>query len=402
VDTATHSRDRVRVVDEAAPGTGALVDRLLDLAERGLPAAHLVDSGELAQTVRGVAGGDGVHLQREGTNLRYAGMAALGLARLPLERQRRALAGSTAADLVERAVRRAETHADPGAVAMTAWAAAEVCGTYATPLLERLGELLRSVLRDGAALPTVDTSWIVAAAVAAHELGDTAELIDRGTALLRTHEGPGATYPHVLPPHRQPAWRAHVGSFADQVYPLQALARASVITGDVAMLHAAERTAQRLVDLQGSAGQWWWHYDVRDGSVVERYPVYSVHQHAMGPMVLMDLAEAGGTDHRAAVAAGLHWLERHPEVVEDLVHDRFGVVWRKVGRREPPKAARALAAATTAVRRGARVPGLDRLAPPVVVDHECRPYELGWLLHAWLPVGGDTATHIPRHLETTP
>jgi hypothetical protein len=28
---------------------------------------------------------------------------------------------------------------------------------------------------------------------------------------------------------------------------------------------------------------------------------------------------------------------------------------------------------------------LDRMFPPGVVDHECRPYELGWLLVAWLP-----------------
>jgi hypothetical protein len=27
---------------------------------------------------------------------------------------------------------------------------------------------------------------------------------------------------------------------------------------------------------------------------------------------------------------------------------------------------------------------LDRVCPPGVIDYECRPYELGWLLYAWV------------------
>ena len=123
-------------------------------------------------------------------------------------------------------------------------------------------------------------------------------------------------------------------------------------------------------------------------AVVEGYPVYSVHQHAMAPMALLDLAEAGGDDHGAEIASGLGWLTTHPEVTGELVDSEHGVVWRKVGRREPRKAVRRLSAVTTAARSGMRVPGLDRAFPPVVIDHECRPYELGWLLYAWLRPSG--------------
>jgi hypothetical protein len=202
---------------------------------------------------------------------------------------------------------------------------------------------------------------------------------------LTSRLGPGGTYPHLLDRRRRRSWRGHVGSFADQVYPLQALARAAALTGNRQLLHAANRTADRICQVQGEAGQWWWWYDARNGDVVEAFPVYSVHQHAMAPMVLLDLWEAGGHDHRAEVAAGLGWLDRHPEVAEELISDETGLVWRKVGRREPRKAARALAAATTGVRPGWHLPGVDRLMPPTLVDHECRPYELGWLLYAWLP-----------------
>jgi hypothetical protein len=100
-------------------------------------------------------------------------------------------------------------------------------------------------------------------------------------------------------------------------------------------------------------------------------------------MALLDLFEAGGEDHRDAVSLGLSWLRTHPEVFAELVSPEHGVVWRKVGRREPSKAARKMAAVTTSLRPGLHVPGVDAALPPTQIDLECRPYELGWLLYAW-------------------
>lgn len=378
--TLTGIASRIDAVDQARPGIAVSVNRLVDVAIRGLGAAYDPESEGFAQTVRAIRGPGGVELRREGHSLRYAAIAALGLSRLREARQRDVLDGLVVDDLVALAVRRAERASDPGAIALAVWAAAEA-GTFTAPLVARL----RDAVASGRPLPTVDAAWILTAAVKASALGDTDVLVDAATELLCRHDGPA--YPHVLPAGGA-RWRAHVGSFADQVYPLQALSLASRLTGDRDLLARADRIAQTVVTAQGVAGQWWWHYDVRDGSVIERYPVYSVHQHAMAPMVLFDLWEAGGADHRRAVARGLDWLNTHPETLDELVTQRHGLVWRKVGRREPRKTARAAGALTTSVRPGLRIPGLDRVLPPGPIDHECRPYELGWLLYAWLPEGG--------------
>jgi hypothetical protein len=157
---------------------------------------------------------------------------------------------------------------------------------------------------------------------------------------------------------------------------------------DPSALQAAGRCAARICELQGPAGQWWWHYDVRDGRVVEGYPVYSVHQHAMAPMALFELHEAGGADFLQATSDGVGWLSGHPEVEEQLVCPALNVIWRKAGRREPGKLVRALSAASTAIRQGLHVPGLNLMFPPSRIDHECRPYELGWLLYAWCRQAG--------------
>ena len=368
---------RVDAVGEVSPGLSPRVAQLTALAARGLGAAYDPAADTFAQTVRAVSGPAGVQLCREGRSLRYTAIAALGLSRLPVAAQRAVLDGLTAAEAAALAARRAETSSNPGAVALAVWAAAET-GAFARALIARL----RDDIASGRPLPTVDAAWILTAAVKANTLGDTDDLVTMTAALLRRHHGPA--YPHMLPATSSPRWRAHVGSFADQVYPLQALALAGALSADRDLVAHADRIAETIVGAQGPAGQWWWHYDARDGSVVERYPVYSVHQHAMAPMVLLDLWESGGADHRQAIARGLGWLRTHPETLDELVSERHGLIWRKVGRREPRKAARAAGALATSVRPGMRLPGLDLVLPPGQIDHECRPYELGWLLYAWL------------------
>jgi len=118
--------------------------------------------------------------------------------------------------------------------------------------------------------------------------------------------------------------------------------------------------------------------------VVEGYPVYSVHQHAMAPMALLDLADAGGNLQMDAICRGLQWLASPPETTEDLILDEPGVTWRKVARSDQRKAVRGLRAASTRIHPGFRLSVLDKVFPPGAVDRECRPYELGWLLMTWL------------------
>ena len=351
------------------------ISDLVPLALQGLSACGYTRDRELPFTLRGGSGPHGPVVAKEGHSLRYTAIAALGLSRQPLEAQQQVLSGSDAAAMATSCLTLAAGSTDPGAVAISLWAAAEVAQTTD----DRLATLLLHAVRSPS-IATVDCSWAVVAGLAMPP-GPTSEALAReAAAKLLEHQGPLGTFPHQLP--ATGALRGHVGSFADQIYPIQALARYAQRTGDTAALAAAEKTAQRIVDLQGAAGQWWWHYDSRTGDVVEGYPVYAVHQHGMAPMVLGELAAAGGTDNSDAVARGVRWLWTHPECVEPLIAPDLGVVWRKVGRREPFKAARAVNAATTRVRPGSRAPFVDRIWPPGRVDYECRPYELGWLLYA--------------------
>lgn len=335
--------------------------------------------GHFPQTMRGAGQFNGAGTRPEGDNLRYAVTVAQGLAWMPDSVQRAVLGGGTAVDLALACVDRAARSTDPGAIALAAWAAAETAGFFATDLFGKL----ERYLAPGNVVQTVPGAWALSAAVAARHLGPTEQVQQLSSErLLAAHTNAGL-FPHVTPPSAAKWARGHLGCFADQVYPIQALARLGYANQNTEALGVAEACAAQIVALQGSAGQWWWHYDTRDGSVVEGYPVYSVHQHAMAPMALFDLHDAGGTDHRAAVVRGLGWIYSRPESSVSIVSHEDGMIWRKIGRNEPPKLVRLVASLSTSVRAGWHLPGLDKVFPPGKVDRECRPYEFGWMLYAW-------------------
>jgi hypothetical protein len=368
---------RLGLVAERDPQSAELVQRLLRLAVRNLPQAYA--AGDFAFTLAGVRDPGGQwRLQPDGVSLRYGVIAGLGLLRLPEHAQREVLGGDDCADLIGRLAKRLDDLTCRGDVALLCWAAAEADHSELPHALDRLWDL------DKRADPVdvVSAAWVVTALVAARQMVD----VEQHLALSRDRllAARAAVFPHLIG-GASPWYRAHVGSFADQVYPVQALARLHGSADDPAALAVADQVAAVICEAQGRDGQWWWHYDSRTGGVVEGYPVYSVHQHAMAPMALLDLADAGGQCHADAICRGLRWLAGPPETMQDLVTDEPPVIWRKVARSDPAKAVRGLRAASTRLSPGRGLPALGRVFRPGAIDHECRPYELGWLLYAWLP-----------------
>ena len=377
---------RLARVAEQDTQSSDVLDRLIGIAERGLSQMYL--DGDFIFSLHGERRPDGSWTARPvGKSLRYGAIAALGLRHLPETAQRGVLTGETAYDLVGRLAKRLDEIASPGDAAVLCWAAAEAEHADLSRILARLKQLDQGIaagLYGTAVAPArgyvVDAAWTVSALVAARPYVDVEADLVRARGRLLAARG-SALYPHTIAGGNW--YRAHVGSFADQVYPIQALTRLHASADDPEALEVASMVAAGICAVQGEGGQWWWHYDSRTGEVVEGYPVYSVHQHAMAPMALLELADAGGPQHLDAVCRGIRWLSDPPETGESMVLDDLAVTWRKVARNDPHKAVRGLRAASTKIRPGTRISALDRVFPPTVVDYECRPYELGWLLSTW-------------------
>ncbi len=395
---------RLAALRREDPPLHALGTRLLALAEAGLPAMYRPDE-DLFVFTRAAAPdrparrgdrpaaqsppGEGALVNR-GSSLRYSAITVLGVLRLPPERRPALLGGHTAEEFTGLLVERLPRVTNLGDAALVAWAAADCGHPKLADALARVAELDA----DGGPRHTVEAAWVLSALAAARTQADVeAPLAAARDRLLRARPGGGPLFAHATGPGLVPGYRAHVACFADQTYPIQALARAHAGGADPQALAAADACAARICALQGEGGQWWWHYDARTGGVIEGYPVYSVHQHAMAPTALFDLADAGGTDHGSAIRRGLAWMHAPPELAaaappgrppEPLVLDALGVTWRKVHRGDPRKAVRAARGLATRALPGARLTPLDRVYRPTAVDRECRPYEFGWMLHAWL------------------
>ncbi|TKA12757.1 hypothetical protein [Actinacidiphila oryziradicis] len=376
---------RLTALAHDEPLLHALATRLLAVAEAGLPAMYRAGADTFVFTRTAKAAPDGSwSLEQRGTSTRYAAITALGARFLPEDRQRAVLGGHTAEDFTGLLIERLPAVTNLGDAALIAWAAAETEHPKLSDALARVAALDE----DGGPRYTVEAAWVLSALAAARGAVDVEDRFSSARdRLLRARIGDGPLFPHATGPGLVPWYRAHVSCFADQTYPLQALARAHASGGDPEALAASEACAARICALQGDGGQWWWHYDARTGGVVEGYPVYSVHQHAMAPTALFDLAEAGGTDFGASIRSGLRWMADVPELAaapESMILDEPGVTWRKVYRGDPKKAVRAARGIGTRVAPGLRLGPLDRLFRPASLDRECRPYEFGWMLFAWL------------------
>lgn len=317
----------------------------------------------------------------EGESRRYTAIAAIGLSG-EREKDVQAVLGRSLHSLADDLLQDVAGAVSLGDASLTLWVAALLNRPGRDRALARVMAL--SPLEGER--PTVDLAWTLAA-LCLDPAAPAAELRESLAARLRDAFVPeSGIFPHVV--GRRGGLRSHVACFADLVYPIQALSLHARLTGDRRSRALAGRCAERICRCQGPAGQWWWHYDVRTGAVVEGYPVYAVHQDAMAPMALSALKECGGGDFGEHTQRGLEWLESAPELSGgSLVDDAQGVIWRKVGRREPGKLSRTLQALASGLDPRFRVPGLDRLFPAREVDFESRPYHMGWLLHAF-PASG--------------
>lgn len=348
------------------------------LAFRALKRMYRADRGLFCHCLRRQRDG----IRTEGVSRRYTAVVLLALAGESPDAAMEVLAGESPGDVCGRLVAASDQAVDLGEVALTLWAARVVAHPGASRVLSRL----RAMGPADGAYPTVELAWALSSLVVGDGVADLSLADTLATRLMASFCEDTGLFRH-WPAGASPSWlRGHVCCFADLVYPSQALSLYHRVCGGGRSIAMARRCADRMCELQGPQGQWWWHYDVRTGRVVEPYPVYSVHQDAMGPMALAAVDAAAGTDHREAVARSVRWMAHAPEIGGSLIDREADLIWRKVARREPGKLTRSLQAAASRVHPRLRVPGVDAAFPPTVVDYESRPYHMAWLLHAF-PAG---------------
>ena len=368
-----------------------LVDDLVPLALHGLGRMLSPDGASFCHEARP---GQGGQLQLVGRSNRYSAMTLIGLA---MQDRLGRTTGIPTDKVYDRLVDWVEQDAQSGDAGLVLWALA----LKKDPRAERVAKIIavgeeehtgRPFARDSMSLGWLLTGLSVAIreGIGGGRLPAVAEGVYE--LLLRNRNQTTGLFSLAGPEFRKNLlkWRmnARLGGFASQVYPTIGLSYYAMASGSEQPLRLAEQTADALCRLQGPEGQWWWIYDTKTAEPAIRYPVYSIHQDAMGPMALLavSLATEGRKDYSLAIRKSLDWLDRHPECPGQKLIDRdAGVVWRAIQRDEPARTGAFGLGPTERVRMNlAAWTGLsDRRAfKGGYVCDECRPYQLGWILVA--------------------
>jgi hypothetical protein len=353
------------------------IDRVRSMAVRSLARMYRPEERLFVFRLRR----DGATIVGEGLSPRYTAITLLGLVKEAPSTVSAVLGAHDLATVYSRLIEDVPRATNLGDVALTLWAGHALGHPDRRQALDRL----RALHPDTASHPTVELAWVVSALT--HDAGAADDLREAVAGrLLASFNRTSSVFPHVVGGERQNPLASHVSCFADLVYPTQALAFHAELTGSAESRAAARACADYMCRMQGPDGQWWWHYDYRTGRVLEKYPVYAVHQDSMAPMALFAAAAATGQSYDEAIRRGLLWLQSSPELgAGTLLDDGADLIWRKVARREPNKLSRYAQALASRVAKDLRVPGLDVVFPPRVVDYEDRPYHLGWVLFAFPP-----------------
>jgi hypothetical protein len=358
----------------------AQVSRLIELAIRGLDPMFDPKEGLFCHRLKRTPEG----MIREGISERYTIMTLLGL----LRTQAAGLhAPFDIRVMVDQLLGDTEWVDNIGDLGLLLW----LCAFTAAEDLERFYrkfELDRifEQFPDGRRRPTMELSWLLtglahAACTDVKPPSGLTRLANEAYQLLIENQGGHGIFGHLGRRSSLAGMvRGRVGSFADQVYPIYSMAHFGRVYRVKEAGERAVRCAEAICNLQGPMGQWWWHYDSETGRVVEQYPVYSVHQHAMGPMALFALQDTFDADFSPNIYKGLDWIKGANELHHNLEDPATGIVWRCI---RPS----ATSSYTSRIRT---LLGREQNLGAMEVLFECRPYELGWLLYAFAPVGPTT------------
>lgn len=241
----------------------------------------------------------------------------------------------------------------------------------------------RQILTAG----TMETAWLVTGLAYAYEITKSKSILPELHFALKVLHGrfvaDSGLFLHRKRENAPWDYRYHIGNFADQIYPIYALSLCYRIIGDLRSVKMAERCAARLIFLQGGMGQWWWHYNAPKGAVIQKYPVFSVHQDSMAPFSLTALSRISGTDYTAPAEKGLSWITGNNELKEEMINPGGQYVKRGIERKKKLRYLCNISLLPTFFNLNSKI--RERFDTPrhlMVMDWE-HSYHLGWILYTY-------------------
>ena len=355
--------------------THAMISSMIRLAIAGLE--YMYDEKEQLFCYKTIRSENGIF--KEGFSYRYTLISALGLVRYG---KKGGISTIPVKKIVSTLLNKSNKIDSIGDLGLLLWLCA-----LATP--ERLPQVY-SDLKVNDALQfypdarkgfTTELSWFLAGLV--HATKANIDAPDEWKALaeftfkriLRNYKGKGI-FGHMHRKSIKGFMRGHIGSFADQVYPIYAFSVFAETFNNEQALNTALECGKCICRHQGIKGQWWWHYNSISGKIAGRYPVYSVHQDSMAALALFQLGKSSGMDIRQPVFKGLEWIFGNNEPGYNMIDTSYNLIWRCIYQKK-------IKMYYDNVLHLLGIPKAETNIGNFKVIFECWPDHLGWVLYAF-------------------
>lgn len=234
---------------------------------------------------------------------------------------------------------------------------------------------------------TMELAWMLTALVFEYKrINDPSvklKLSDTAMLLKKRFIEKNSLFLHRDPRYSKFDLRYNIGNFADQIYSIYAFSMMTKLTDEKKHIKTAEACADRLVSLQGEKGQWWWHYNASDGSVIQKFPVFSVHQDSMTPFSFMALTEVSEKDYNPYISLGLRWLTNENELNANMINENKNYVRRGIQRKPPLSKIQKFTTVASKLSTIFSLPEkFDEPRYLQIMNWE-HSYHLGWILYAY-------------------
>ncbi|MGQ9722577.1 MAG: hypothetical protein ACUVXA_14790 [Candidatus Jordarchaeum sp.] len=279
----------------------------------------------------------------------------------------------------------------PGDLALLLWAFSLLYGEIEEKVMERLipDKKVNVLIEELRKRPVVEAAWTLSAFSYLYKNGFRNSLISQACESIadiiidafnqETHifsyVSKKQGFKKILGYHRE------FGNFASQSYSIYGLSTYYQATGDDRALKVALNCSNKICSLQGPHGQFWWIYNVRRGTIADKYPVFSVHQDGMGPMALKKLSIVSKRDYSDFIEKSFDWLYGNNEMGISMILWEEGIILRCVQRKAPLSE---LSYYLNMVRSRFHLPSVkndNQLAlGGLEILNETRPYHMGWML----------------------
>ncbi len=346
---------------------------LLNLSINGLEDLYIDETKEFILKKKLVDG----KVEFEGKSLRYTLINLLGLYKAECNQFKINL---NLKEILKYQINNPDIYTGVGEIGLLLWATALIDPKEINNIVTKVNFTnILSSYKDAKIGLTTELSWLLTGLLEAATFNEDfntliGDLPHRVYSLIRNNYGGSGIFMHQSSENLIGKFRGNIASFADQVYPIFAFTLYSQIYKNKEAQLIVQECALKICEHQGERGEWMWHYDARDGKLISKYPVYSVHQDAMAPIALFAAQRAIKMNLEEYIYKGLTWLNNN-SLNLDMVDRKNNMIFRAIG---PRKVHRKIKSTLTHL-------GLSKnegYSKVETVD-ECWSYHLGWVLFAF-------------------